>query len=107
MHIADNFYVLLGQSLRTVHHQKTDVAAPHGVEGAHITVILHAVVHILFFADSRRIDERILLSVPLEQRIDGVPRRSRHGRDNAALRPQKPVYQTGFSRIGFPHHGNF
>ena len=107
VHEADDLDVLFGQPFRAVHDEQTDVAPADGVEGAHVAVIFDVVLHPALLADACRIDEGVFLSVPLEQRVDGVAGRPRNRRDDAALLSQKAVDEAGFARVRLADHRDF
>ena len=106
MHIADDLYVLLGDALLGVHHQKADVGAAHRVEGAQHRIVLHVVLDRALAADARRIDDGVCPAARFKTGVHGVARGARNGRDDGALLPQKAVDEGALARVGLADDGD-
>ena len=107
VHVPDDLNVLFGDSFAAVYHKHANVRAAHRVERAQNRIIFHVVFHRTLAANPRRVDYRILLPVPFEQRVDRVARRARNIGYDASLRTQQLVHKRRFSRVRLSHHGNF
>ena len=97
---ADDVQVLRPQPHRGVEDDDGDVGALDGALGAHDAVVLDRAVDAAGAADAGGVDQRHLLAVVLEGRVDGVARRAGDVADDDALLAEDGVGERRLADVG-------
>ena len=104
--VADQVQVLLDDALPGVDEHEGDVGAVQRVEGLDDRELLHEIRHAAPAAHAGGVDQDVGSAVPLERRLDGVPRGSGLVGNHLPLVTEQPVDEGGFAHVRTPHDGD-